>query len=367
MKKKDRPTDGGGNWMDTYGDMVTLLLCFFVLLFSMSSLDSKKWEVFVRSITPDKDISQDDVVLNGEVDENGQIGGSDEIPEAEVDMDTLYLTIAQMMEDEGINDVTVSRGDGYTFIVFHDNAFFDGDSSQLTAEGKKVIDVFCEAVAPANSQIQQVNIMAHTAQGDPDKPNNPRTDRMLSAMRSAEVTIYMQAKDVLDPEKMIDVSYGQFRPIASNETREGRAQNRRVELLLIDEGADVRSLNEYYEEYTSGINSDSTVVVGGQTDTGEHGFESSDPGAQGTADAEASMMAPLTGEEAQPPAGAEEFQMPLPTGDLAPEGGFPMPFPSADGAAPADAAAPVDPAAQAAPDVEEGFPMPSSLEVPVSE
>lgn len=367
MKKKDRPTDGGGNWMDTYGDMVTLLLCFFVLLFSMSSLDSKKWEVFVRSITPDKDISQDDVVLNGELEENGQIGGSDEIPEAEVDMDTLYLTIAQMMEEEGIEDVTVSRGDGYTFIVFHDNAFFDGDSSQLTAEGRKVMDVFCEAVGPANSQIQQVNIMAHTAQGDPNKPNNPRTDRMLSAMRSAEVTIYMQAKDVLDPEKMIDVSYGQFRPIASNETREGRAQNRRVELLLIDEGADVRSLNEYYEEYTSGINEDSTVVVGGQKDTGEHGFESTDPGAQGNADAEASMMAPLTGEEEQLPAdaGAEEFQMPLPTGAVAPEGGFPMPFPSADGAAQADAAVPVQPEVPA--DTAGGLPMPSSLEVPVSE
>ncbi len=362
MKKKDRPTDGGGNWMDTYGDMVTLLLCFFVLLFSMSSLDSKKWEVFVRSITPDKEII-DDVVINGEISDDADSTGLDELPETEVDMDTLYLTIAEMMEEEGINDVTVSRGDGYTFIVFHDNAFFDGDSSQLTAEGRKVMDVFCEAVGPANSQIQQVNIMAHTAQGDPDKPNNPRTDRMLSAMRSAEVTIYMQAKNVLDPEKMIDVSYGQFRPIASNETREGRAQNRRVELLLIDEGADVRSLNEYYEEYTSGINEDSTVIVGGQTDTGEHGFESSEPGAPENADAEASMMAPLTGEEEQLPAdaGAEEFQMPLPTGDVAPDGGFPMPLPSADGAAPVEPAVPADT------DVAGDLPMPSSFEVPASE
>ena len=155
--------------MDTYGDMVTLLLCFFVLLFSMSSLDSKKWEVFVRSITPDKEII-DDVVINGEISDDADSTGLDELPETEVDMDTLYLTIAEMMEEEGINDVTVSRGDGYTFIVFHDNAFFDGDSSQLTAEGRKVMDVFCEAVGPANSQIQQVNIMAHTAQGDPDKP-----------------------------------------------------------------------------------------------------------------------------------------------------------------------------------------------------
>ena len=52
MKKKkgNRPTDGGGNWMDTYGDMVTLLLTFFIMLYSMSSLSEQKWEIFVRSI-----------------------------------------------------------------------------------------------------------------------------------------------------------------------------------------------------------------------------------------------------------------------------------------------------------------------------
>ena len=38
MSKKNRPTDSGGNWMDTYGDMVTLLLTFFIMLYSMSNL-----------------------------------------------------------------------------------------------------------------------------------------------------------------------------------------------------------------------------------------------------------------------------------------------------------------------------------------
>ena len=41
MSKKNRPTDSGGNWMDTYGDMVTLLLTFFIMLYSMSNLDAE--------------------------------------------------------------------------------------------------------------------------------------------------------------------------------------------------------------------------------------------------------------------------------------------------------------------------------------
>ena len=39
-----------GSWMDTYGDMVTLLLCFFVMLYSMSDINQQKWEMFVKSI-----------------------------------------------------------------------------------------------------------------------------------------------------------------------------------------------------------------------------------------------------------------------------------------------------------------------------
>ena len=52
LKKKSGGGGGGANWMDTYGDMVTLLLCFFVLLYSMSTIDSAKWEALVMSFNP---------------------------------------------------------------------------------------------------------------------------------------------------------------------------------------------------------------------------------------------------------------------------------------------------------------------------
>ena len=53
MKKRNKPSGGGANWMDTYGDLVTLLLCFFVLLYSISTLDQAKWIQVVKSFTPE--------------------------------------------------------------------------------------------------------------------------------------------------------------------------------------------------------------------------------------------------------------------------------------------------------------------------
>ena len=140
--------------------------------------------------------------------------------------------------------------------------------------------------------------MAHTAQGDPEHPNNPRTDRMLSAMRAAEVCIFIQTRESIQPDKLVNISYGQFRPIDTNETREGRARNRRVEILMIDEGASVRSLNEYYEEYSSGKNADRTVVTTGQPmDTG-HGFAPAEPDQDGVS----ASMSPLKNSAEKGPA-----------------------------------------------------------------
>lgn len=274
--KKPRPTDGGGNWMDTYGDMVTLLLTFFVMLYAMSNINEQKWEVFVQSIIPNSGVEAEDVVINSPLGEDNQaLEGMMEIPkiEAEVDMNTLYLTIAERLNEMNIDGVSISRGTDYTFIEFQDKAFFGGDSSVLTEMGQQVLQVFCDVIAPAKESLGQISVMAHTAQGDPNRPNNPRTDRMLSAMRGAEVCIFIQSSGAIEPEKLVNISYGQFRPVASNDTREGREKNRRVELLMLDEGADIRALNEYYEKHMSGADDEVTIVTGNNEE-----FKPAEPG-----------------------------------------------------------------------------------------
>ena len=270
--KKRGGGDEGGSWMDTYGDLVTLLMTFFVLLYSMSSIDSAKWDVFVRSIFPNGrpgDKSAEQIIINGQATNKdepaGEIGDSG-APENTVDpnnINELYLQIAQALNGAGIDGVEVSRGQDYTFVVFKDKAFFAGDSSVITPQGQETLSIFCDTIAPDANKLSQVNVMGHTAQADPERANNPRNDRILSVMRAAEVCLFIQGRGIISPDKLVSIGYGQFHPIADNATSEGRAKNRRVEILLIDEGAEIRNINEYFEEYYSGANADKTIVTDG--------------------------------------------------------------------------------------------------------
>jgi len=251
MVKKDKKPEELGNWMDTYGDMVTLLLCFFVLLYSMSSVDQSKWKLLVQSFNPSAAESSDQIVLDANVTEgDGTLSGSPPSDSGETtDFDQLYLVLKKIVEEKNMQDsVEISKGDGFTFISFRDKVFFDGDSSILRQEGKDVLDQFAEAMSQANSSIKEVQVLGHTSQGNPEKPNNIRNDRMLSAQRSAEVIIYLQSRNAVSPEKLVGMSFGQFRPIAPFDSEDGRAKNRRVEILITKNNTVEKSLEEYYNQ-----------------------------------------------------------------------------------------------------------------------
>ena len=89
--KKKSGGGGGANWMDTYGDMVTLLLCFFVLLYSISTVDQNKWILLVQSFNKDALVNVDDQPLGPAGEDSDQ--GGDDMPT------TLPEEIDQVMEE----------------------------------------------------------------------------------------------------------------------------------------------------------------------------------------------------------------------------------------------------------------------------
>ncbi|MBR0282846.1 MAG: flagellar motor protein MotB [Oscillibacter sp.] len=248
VKKKSGGGGGGANWMDTYGDMVTLLLCFFVLLYSMSTISEEKFKAIVQSFNPSS-LEATTMTSGSEgplADPSEGIGSdyglvepdpSEEVME-QADIDALMEQLAQMLKEMAqqssqSENIEVTKGDGYVFVSFNDAVFFLGDSPAITAEGEQILNVVAEALNQAAPAIDELRIMGHTAQASPDRPNNVDNDRRLASNRATNVTIYLQKRATeLSPARMVSVGYGQWRPVDTNATRGGRAHNRRVEMII---------------------------------------------------------------------------------------------------------------------------------------
>lgn len=252
--KRRKSGGGGSNWMDTYGDMVTLLLCFFVLLYSMSVIEEDKWLALVRSFNPDAVDNQ--MVVDGPggpwadpEDQGMQTALATAQEEVDNAIDELY---EELKEYADANDsIDAVMGDGYVFISFDDAIIFTGNSYQLLPAGEKILGEVSTMFDHAAPYIDEIRVMGHTAQANPRRPNNPREDRFLSSNRATIATVYIQQHSSVEPGRIVSFGYGQHRPIDSNATEETRSHNRRVEIVIT--GQDLTdamgdSVEKYYRQ-----------------------------------------------------------------------------------------------------------------------
>ena len=232
--KRVKKGGGGASWMDTYGDMVTLLLCFFVLLYSMSTINETKWAMIVQSFKRDTTSETMGTPGKGTGLEDDQ-SDTEEATQEDVSaaLDQIAMALNDYSDKNNLEQqMSITQGADYVFITFQDAVFFTGDSWELLDAGKQMLDQVAQAITPQNDLIDELRVMGHTSQGDPNKANNPTVDRFLASNRAATVTVYLQEKNVIDPDKLVSVGYGQWRPIAGFDTDEERAKNRRVEILI---------------------------------------------------------------------------------------------------------------------------------------
>ncbi len=216
--------------MDTYGDMMTLLLCFFVLLYSMSTMDEQKWEQLVESFNPEALAAfEDPTPMPSDSEEEEEIT----MQEVETALDELYESLQNYVKENDMEGrIKVTKGDGYVYLTFENTVFFSGDSSALRKAGKRILLDIVPALNHARKAIDELRILGHTAQADPNKANDPEWDRVLSGERAAMVGAYLQNHSKLNGARIVTMGYGQWRPIASNDTEKGRSQNRRVEMII---------------------------------------------------------------------------------------------------------------------------------------
>ena len=265
MKKKKSSGGGGANWMDTYGDMVTLLLCFFVLLYSMSTITEDKWKALVLSFNPDaqKTVTETDGNKGPSADMEDE-GGETKVPpvdsetQEEIDdmIESLYASLQQYSQEEGMeNTLSVEKDDGKIYLKFNETAFFNGDSAVLREDARQVLYRVCGILNNVADAVEEIRVQGHTAQGTADSPIAPRVDRTLSSQRATEVVIFLQQNSLLHPSRLVSEGFGQWRPVNSNATSETRADNRRVEMIISGRNLQSEQLGESVQSYIDQSNS----------------------------------------------------------------------------------------------------------------
>ena len=223
--------------MDTYGDMVTLLLCFFVLLYSMSTISEDNWKAIVQSFNPTavEDIRATTGAGGPDADNTGETGHEsvEEMQEqVEQDMQSLLQAIQEFVQQQNLQDaVTVSQDGGKIFITFSQSVFFDGESAVIRKEAYPILDGVSDMLSSVAESLDEVRVQGHTARAG-QGPNNVVNDRTLSSNRAANVIVYIQQHSVVPPSCLVSEGFGEWRPVAPNDTSENRAKNRRVEMII---------------------------------------------------------------------------------------------------------------------------------------
>lgn len=244
MARKKSDDGGGYNWMDTYGDMVTLLLTFFILLFSMSSVDEKKWEILVQAFSrnatpPTQQVAlstEDDGDLPSDVYGEYDLMVSEELDLAHdrpVSLSELYDYLKAYVDQNGMEaSITVEKDENNNVYLRFDNSiFFGADSSVLYQSSYPLLQFMGECLKGVEDEIFVVRVAGHTAAVDIE--NYPINDWDLSSSRANRIATYFEESCDFDTSKLMTIGYGKNKPRFGNDTAEGRAQNRRVEIMVM--------------------------------------------------------------------------------------------------------------------------------------
>ena len=228
------------DWLNTYADMVTLLLTFFVMLYASSSLDEQKWQYIYQAFQSHGKYLNEYVDTANPVEDEGEsvtdeepegTAGDGELPQS---FDQLYVYLSDYVEVNDLGEtVSVEKGAAHITIRFDDSIFFDPDSAELKAEGREVINGISPGLTAAQASIKTLTVVGHTAAGV-----SAVNDWELSAGRAVSVVTYMDYRGVLPSDTFRVKGCGPAEPIADNDTEEGRAQNRRVEMMILKNDLD---------------------------------------------------------------------------------------------------------------------------------
>ena len=238
-KKHAKPheEEAGEAWLLPYSDLMTLLLALFIALFAMSQTDASKMQALAQAFTaafnmggpsffsgmgPSTSINSatttgQDNANNAYMQENQNLREAQEKIEQYVKENNLQDQVSTELSEEGL------------MIRLKEKALFASGSAALEGQADQIVPVIAGLLA---SLPERVTISGHTDNVPISTAQFPSNWELSSARAVSLMRGLMGAQPSLNPARFSALGYSEYRPIASNDTDEGRAQNRRVEVFI---------------------------------------------------------------------------------------------------------------------------------------
>ena len=260
-RKPDEPPKGAPAWQSTFADLMNLLLCFFVLLFSMSSVDAQKFDMLVASFSQTFSIFSggataigDGMLISNGVSQLNELDdyinstgkteeGEEQLPEsyeaaAETvaeeqlkESEELAEKVKEALEEKQYDDeVDITFTSQFVQLTLNGALLFDSGSVELKQESQplleqigRILEKYAESTVEVEGHTDSVPMKGRGKYSNNDE---------LSAGRAMSVFNFMRDNTALDMSRVKHSGRGEYQPIADNSTAEGRAMNRRVEIRI---------------------------------------------------------------------------------------------------------------------------------------
>lgn len=235
-KKETSSSSGGGGWITTFSDLMSLLLTFFILLYSMSSVSLEKFQEASNSIQ--SAFNGGDSVIEGST-------ATDTETKTEIETETIEETIEETIDPELIemynevvaflkaNEMTAQASVEYDqdgiYVNIQESILFGSGSAIIADSGKSTLNDLGELI----KQFENDVVVEGYTDNVPMNNSLFSSNWELSTGRALSVLRYLSEERQVNPTRLSAKGYGEYHPIAPNDTEENKEKNRRVNIVLV--------------------------------------------------------------------------------------------------------------------------------------
>ena len=235
-KKKPEEPENAERWLITYADLITLLLAFFILMYTMSKQDNKKYQEVAAHL---KAIftGSNSVLATGNVAGKVPIelsfkGGAESVAALKEQLEKEVHEIGDQGAQDTTQKISLFSDERGLVVRAMEKAFFDAGKADLTSRARSALEVIAPVVKKMPNHLR---VEGHTDNA-PINTSEFRSNWELSVRRATEVVRYLIERQGFPPDRISASGYAEYRPIASNDSPEHRAMNRRIEIVIVKSG-----------------------------------------------------------------------------------------------------------------------------------